>query len=225
MYDWKKGLSSWPLEDEMNQPYFKELIDFLEREYDEYTIFPPFSDVFHAYEAVPLSEVKVVILGQDPYHEKGQAHGLAFSVKPHIDIPPSLCNIYKELQSDLGLVVPNNGYLEKWASQGVFMLNTVLTVREGEANSHKGKGWERFTDATVRLLNEQDRPIVYLLWGKPAQTKLRMLNNPKQLKLCAPHPSPLSVYRGFWGCRHFSMCNDFLKANHLEPIDWQIEDI
>jgi uracil-DNA glycosylase len=167
----------------------------------------------------------VLILGQDPYHEPGQAHGLSFSVLPGQDAPPSLVNIYAELKDDLGCYVPNNGYLKKWADQGVLLLNTVLTVRAHAANSHKGRGWEHFTDAIIKALNEQDRPIVYMLWGKPAQSKMAMLNNPKHLILTAPHPSPLSAYRGFFGCKHFSQCNEFLKANNLEPIDWQIENI
>ena len=169
--------------------------------------------------------MKVLILGQDPYHEPGQAHGLSFSVNPGIDIPPSLCNIYKELQSDLGCYIPNNGYLKKWADQGVMLLNNVLTVRAHQANSHRGIGWEKFTEATIRALNEQDRPIVYMLWGRPAQEKCSILNNPKHLVLKAPHPSPLSVYRGFWGCKHFSQANDFLVKNGLQPIDWQIDNI
>ena len=173
----------------------------------------------------PLSDVKVVIIGQDPYHGDGQAHGLCFSVKPDVETPPSLVNMYKELNSDLGCYIPNNGYLIKWAKQGVLMLNTVLTVRAHQANSHRGIGWEEFTDAAIRILNEQDRPIVYLLWGKPAQMKKNMLNNPKHLILEAPHPSPLSAYRGFFGCQHFSKTNTFLTENGLEPIDWQIENI
>ncbi|MDD6571986.1 MAG: uracil-DNA glycosylase, partial [Thermoflexaceae bacterium] len=164
-------------------------------------------------------------LGQDPYHNVGQAHGLCFSVKPDVEIPPSLVNIYKELQDDLGCYIPNNGYLTKWAEQGVMMLNTVLTVRAHQANSHHDIGWEQFTDAAIRVLNEVDRPIVYMLWGSPAQRKAAMLNNPKHLILKAPHPSPLSAYRGFFGCRHFSQANEFLKANGLEPVDWQIENV
>ena len=166
-----------------------------------------------------------MILGQDPYHGDGQAEGLSFSVKPGVDIPPSLVNIYKELQDDLGCRIPNNGYLVKWAKQGVLMLNTVLTVRAHQANSHRGIGWEQFTDAVIRAVDAQDRPIVFLLWGRPAQMKKSMLHNPKHLILEAPHPSPLSAYRGFFGCKHFSQTNAFLEKNGLAPIDWQIEDV
>ena len=166
----------------------------------------------------------MLILGQDPYHEPGQAHGLCFSVNPGIEIPPSLVNIYKELHDDLGCYIPDNGYLVKWADQGVMLLNTVLTVRMHQANSHRGRGWEEFTDATIAALNRQDRPIVFMLWGSPAQKKAAMLDNPKHLVLRAPHPSPLSAYRGFFGCRHFSKANEFLAANGLEPVDWQIEN-
>ena len=169
--------------------------------------------------------MKAVILGQDPYHNDGQAHGLCFSVKPDVAVPPSLVNIYKELQEDLGCYVPNHGYLKKWADQGILLLNTVLTVRAHQANSHRGIGWEEFTDAAIRILNEQDRPIVFILWGRPAQMKKAMLNNPKHLILEAPHPSPLSAYRGFFGSRPFSQTNKFLEMNGVEPIDWQIENL
>ncbi|MBR7076136.1 MAG: uracil-DNA glycosylase, partial [Lachnospiraceae bacterium] len=180
-------------------------------------------DLFNAFHFTPLHEVKVVILGQDPYHNEGQAHGLCFSVQKGVEIPPSLLNIYKELQDDLNCTMPSSGYLKKWADQGVLLLNTVLTVRAHEANSHKGIGWEEFTDAAIRILNEQDRPIVFMLWGSNAREKKKMLNNPKHLILEAPHPSPLSAYRGFFGCRHFSKCNAFLIKNGLDPIDWQID--
>jgi cyclase len=182
-------------------------------------------DIFNAFHLTPLKDVKVVILGQDPYHNDGQAHGLCFSVKPDVEVPPSLVNIYKELQDDLGCRIPNNGYLVKWAKQGVLMLNTVLTVRAHQANSHRGIGWEQFTDAVIRAVDAQDRPIVFLLWGRPAQMKKSMLHNPKHLILEAPHPSPLSAYRGFFGCKHFSQTNAFLEKNGLAPIDWQIEDV
>ena len=214
-----------PLSPEFKKPYYAELYKKVREEYSTRQIFPPADEIFTAFELTPLSEVKVVIIGQDPYHGDGQAHGLCFSVKPEIETPPSLVNIYKELNSDLGCFIPNNGYLIKWAKQGVLMLNTVLTVRAHQANSHRGIGWETFTDAAIRILNEQDRPIVYLLWGKPAQMKKSMLNNPKHLILEAPHPSPLSAYRGFFGCQHFSKTNEYLKENGLEPIDWQIENI
>ena len=214
-----------PLTPEFKKPYYAELYKKIREEYSTRQIFPPSDEIFTAFELTPLSEVKVVIIGQDPYHGDGQAHGLCFSVKPDIETPPSLVNIYKELNSDLGCYIPNNGYLTKWAKQGVLMLNTVLTVRAHQANSHRGIGWEEFTDAAIRILNEQNRPIVYLLWGKPAQMKKSMLNNPKHLILEAPHPSPLSAYRGFFGCQHFSKTNAFLKENGLAPIDWQIENL
>ncbi len=213
-----------PLAPEFKKPYYAELYKKVKEEYATRKIFPPADDIFNAFEFTPLSQVKVVILGQDPYHGDGQAHGLCFSVKPDVDIPPSLVNIYKELHEDLGLYIPNHGYLEKWAKQGVMLLNTVLTVRAHQANSHRGIGWEEFTDAAIRVLNEQDRPMVFLLWGKPAQMKKSMLHNPKHLILTAPHPSPLSAHRGFFGCKHFSKTNEFLEANGLTPIDWQIEN-
>lgn len=214
-----------PLSPEFKKPYYAGLYKKIREEYSKQQIFPPAEEIFTAFELTPLSEVKVVIIGQDPYHGEGQAHGLCFSVKPDIETPPSLVNIYKELNTDLGCYIPNNGYLTKWAKQGVLLLNTVLTVRAHQANSHRGIGWEEFTDAAIRILNEQDRPIVYLLWGKPAQAKKSMLNNPKHLILEAPHPSPLSAYRGFFGCQHFSKTNEFLKENGLAPIDWQIENL
>lgn len=210
---------------EFKKPYYKELYTFVKKEYDTHIIYPPAEDIFNAFHFTPLSEVKVLILGQDPYHEVNQAHGLCFSVLPGNQTPPSLVNIYKELNSDLGCRIPNNGYLEKWAKQGVLLLNTVLTVRAHQANSHQNHGWETFTDAVINAVNAQDRPIVYMLWGSPAQRKIPMLTNPKHLILKAPHPSPLSAYRGFFGCKHFSQCNEFLEKNGLEPIDWQIEDI
>ena len=218
--DWLK-----PLSPEFKKPYYAKLYKTIREEYGTRQIFPPADEIFTAFEMTPLSDVKVVILGQDPYHGDGQAHGLCFSVKPDVETPPSLVNMYKELNSDLGCYIPNNGYLTKWAKQGVLMLNTVLTVRAHQANSHRGIGWEEFTDAVIRILNEQDRPIVYLLWGKPAQMKKSMLNNPKHLILEAPHPSPLSAYRGFFGCQHFSQANAFLEKNGIAPIDWQIENV
>lgn len=218
--DWKEPLSA-----EFSKPYYKKLYETIRNEYRTRTIYPGPDDLFRAFELTPLKSVKAVILGQDPYHEPGQAHGLCFSVRPEVAIPPSLENIYKELSDDLGLYVPNNGYLEKWARQGVLLLNTVLTVRAHQANSHQGLGWEQFTDAVIRILNEEDRPIVYMLWGRPAQQKGASLDNPAQLVLKAPHPSPLSAYRGFFGCGHFSKANRFLEENGIEPIDWQIENI
>ena len=211
---------------EFGKPYYKELYNFVKQEYSSTTVYPPADDIFNAFHYTPLSEVKVLLLGQDPYHNVNQAHGLSFSVLPsQKDIPPSLQNIYKELEKDCGCYIPNNGYLEKWARQGVLLLNTVLTVRAHQANSHQNRGWEEFTDSVIKTLNRQDRPIVYLLWGSPARRKKSMLNNPKQLVLEAPHPSPLSAYRGFFGCKHFSQTNDFLSQNGIEPIDWQIENI
>lgn len=214
-----------PLSEEFRKPYYARLYQRVKEEYNTRQIFPDANDIFNAFHFTPLKEVKVVILGQDPYHNVGQAHGLCFSVKPDVEIPPSLVNIYQELHDDLGCYIPNHGYLEKWAREGVMLLNTVLTVRAHQANSHQGIGWEEFTDAAIRILNEQDRPIVYLLWGKPAQSKIPMLTNPKHLILKAPHPSPLSAYRGFFGCRHFSQANEFLEKNGIKPIDWQIENI
>lgn len=214
-----------PLKPEFSKPYYKDLYLKVKEEYATRLVFPPSNEVFSAFELTPLKEVKVVILGQDPYHNVRQAHGLCFSVRPEVEIPPSLVNIYKELQDDLGCFIPNNGYLEKWARQGVLLLNTVLTVRAHQANSHRGIGWEEFTDAAIRVLNRQDRPIVYILWGSPAQKKAQMLDNPKHLILKAPHPSPLSAYRGFFGSKPFSKTNAFLEANGLQPIDWQIENV
>ncbi|ADL05900.1 uracil-DNA glycosylase [Lacrimispora saccharolytica] len=214
-----------PLSGEFKKPYYRELYQKVKHEYETALVFPDPNDIFNAFQFTPLSKVKAVILGQDPYHNNGQAHGLCFSVKPDVDIPPSLVNIYQELKEDLGCEIPNNGYLKKWADQGVMLLNTVLTVRAHAANSHQGMGWEAFTDAAIKILNEQDRPMVFLLWGRPAQSKKAMLTNPRHLILEAPHPSPLSAYRGFFGCRHFSRTNAYLKDNGLEPIDWQIENI
>lgn len=219
--DWLKAVKS-----EFVKQYYKELYEFVKTEYDKTVVYPPADAIFNAFHLTPLSEVKVLLLGQDPYHNENQAHGMSFSVLPsQPDIPPSLQNIYKELQEDLGCDIPNHGYLEKWAKQGVLLLNTVLTVRAHQANSHQGKGWEKFTDAIIKAVNEQDRPIVYFLWGKPAQNKIPMLTNPKHLILKAPHPSPLSAYRGFFGCRHFSQANEYLEKNNIAPIDWQIENI
>ena len=218
--DWLAALSS-----EFSKPYYSKLYHRVSEEYRTHIVFPPKADIFNAFHLTPLSDVKVVILGQDPYHNVGQAHGLSFSVQPGTDIPPSLVNIYKELHEDLGCFIPNNGYLKKWANEGVLLLNAVLTVRAHEANSHKEIGWEEFTDAAIRAVNLQERPIVFMLWGAPAGKKAALLNNPKHLILKAPHPSPLSAYRGFFGCRHFSKANDFLQKNGVEPVDWQIENI
>ena len=217
--DWLDALKG-----EFRKPYYKKLFETVNQEYRTHRIYPPADDIFNAFHLTPLKDVKVVILGQDPYHGDGQAHGLCFSVKPDVEIPPSLVNIYQELHDDLGCRIPSHGNLTKWAKQGVLLLNTVLTVRAHQANSHRGIGWEEFTDAAIRVLNDQDRPMVFMLWGRPAQMKKSMLNNPKHLILEAPHPSPLSAYRGFFGCKHFSKANEFLKANGLTPIDWQIEN-
>jgi uracil-DNA glycosylase len=216
--DWKEAL-----EIEFEKPYYKELRQFLLQEYKTQQVFPPMHDIFNALHYTPLSQVKVMILGQDPYHDVNQAHGLCFSVLPGQQPPPSLQNIYKELQEDLGCPIPNHGYLKKWADQGVLLLNTVLTVRAHQANSHQNKGWEQFTDAVIETVNRQQRPVVYLLWGKPAQSKRPMLTNPSHLILQAPHPSPLSAYRGFFGSRPFSRANDFLEKNGVGSIDWCIE--
>ncbi len=209
---------------EFSKPYYKKLFETVKKEYQRGPVFPPAKEVLSAFELTPLEEVKVVIIGQDPYHGPGQAHGLCFSVKPDVEIPPSLVNIYKELHDDLGCYIPDNGYLVKWAKQGVLLLNTVLTVRAHQANSHRGIGWEEYTDAAIKVLAEQDRPMVFILWGSPAQRKAAMLHNPKHLILKAPHPSPLSAYRGFFGSKPFSRTNAFLEQNGLAPIDWQIEN-
>lgn len=214
-----------PLSGEFKKPYYKKLYETVKREYETRRIFPAAEDVFNAFALTPLHEVKVVILGQDPYHNVGQAHGLCFSVKPDVEIPPSLVNIYQELHDDLGCYIPNHGHLVKWAGQGVLLLNTVLTVRAHMANSHRGIGWEEFTDAAIRVLDRQERPIVFILWGRPAQSKKAMLANPAHLILEAPHPSPFSAGRGFFGSRPFSQTNRFLAEHGLEPIDWQIENI
>ncbi len=216
--DWYEALKG-----EFGKDYYKQLFQTVKNEYNTRLVFPPANDIFNAFHLTPLKEVKVVILGQDPYHNHGQAHGLCFSVRKGVSVPPSLVNIYQELHDDLGCTIPDHGCLTKWAEQGVLMLNTVLTVRAHQANSHQGIGWEEFTDAAIRVLNAQDRPIVYILWGSPAQRKARMLDNPRHLILKSPHPSPLSASRGFFGSRPFSQTNAFLEAHGLEPIDWQIE--
>ena len=214
-----------PLRPEFSKAYYASLYRKVKEEYSNYLVYPPSNDIFNAFALTPLSNVKAVILGQDPYHGDGQAHGLCFSVRPGVEIPPSLVNIYQELHDDCGCYIPNNGCLDKWAKQGVLLLNTVLTVRAHQAFSHRGIGWEEFTDAAIRILDGVDRPIVFILWGKPAQAKEAMLHNPRHLILKAPHPSPLSAYRGFFGSRPFSRTNAFLEQNGIEPIDWQIENI
>ncbi len=216
--DWKTLLDP-----EFEKDYYKQLHNFLAQEYRSQTIYPDMYEIFSTLQCTSYADVKVVILGQDPYHGPGQAHGFSFSVKPGIDIPPSLQNIYKELAGDLGCYIPKTGYLKKWADQGVLMLNAVLTVRAGQANSHKGMGWEIFTDRVIELLNEREKPVVFLLWGRNARNKKALITNPNHLVLEAAHPSPLSAYNGFFGCKHFSKANAFLKNHGMIPVDWQIE--
>lgn len=218
--DWKDLL-----DDEFNKEYYQTLRNFLTTEYRTRTIYPDKYDIFNALHFTPYKDIKVVILGQDPYHGPGQAHGLSFSVNPGIKIPPSLLNIYKELNSDLGCYIPNNGYLKKWADQGVLLLNTSLTVRAGAANSHKNIGWEVFTDKIISLVNEKEDPVVFLLWGNNAIKKKNLITNKKHLILTSVHPSPLSASRGFFGSKPFSKINNFLISVNKKAIDWQIENI
>lgn len=214
------------LEDETKKPYFQELWQFLSEEYANHTIYPEQSNIFNALRCTTYSSVRCVILGQDPYHGAGQAHGLSFSVRRGIQPPPSLINIYKEIYNDLGIAnPPDYGELTYWAEQGVLLLNTVLTVQAGLAASHRGKGWEAFTDHIIRLLNVREDPIVFLLWGAPAGKKAALLNNPCHLVLRCAHPSPLSASRGFFGCRHFSQTNAFLKAHGFDAIDWNVKPV
>lgn len=216
----------WPfLQNEWKQPYFQQLSKFLHEQYATKVIFPPKDKVFSAFETCDLDDVKVVILGQDPYHEVNQAHGMCFSVNPGIPIPPSLNNIYKELHEDVGCYIPNNGYLMPWAKQGVFLLNTVMSVEKGKANSHAKKGWEIFTDHTIMKINDERDSVVFLLWGRNARNKASMIDQTKNLVLECAHPSPLSAYNGFFGCRHFSKTNAFLIAHNKTPIDWQIQNL
>ena len=208
---------------EFDLPYYKQLREFLKQEYFTKEIYPDMNNIFNAMKHASYSDIKAVILGQDPYHEPGQANGLCFSVQKGCPIPPSLQNIYKELNADLGIPPAPHGELYKWADNGVLLLNTVLTVRRGQANSHKGKGWEIFTDDVIKKLNEREKPMVFLLWGANARSKKQFITNPNHLVLEAAHPSPLSAYNGFFGCRHFSKCNAFLEAHGIEPVDWRIE--
>lgn len=208
------------LADEFQKPYFKKLQEFLEREYSSHTIYPEMENIFSALNAVKFEDVKVVIIGQDPYHEPGQAHGLAFSVQDGVEIPPSLVNIFKEIESDLSIKCQHSGNLSRWAKQGVLLLNTSLTVRRAQANSHRGKGWEIFTEQIIRLLSQREDPMVFLLWGSNAQSFAPLIGK-QHLVLKAPHPSPLSAYRGFFGCKHFSKANEFLIAHNKTPIDWR----
>lgn len=213
------------LEDEFKKDYYLKLRQFLINEYKSKTIYPNMYDIFNALHYTAYKDVKVVILGQDPYHGPNQAHGLSFSVKPGVPAPPSLINIYKELNSDLGCYIPNNGHLKKWTDQGIMLLNTVLTVRAGQANSHKSMGWEQFTDKIISLLNYREDPIVFILWGSNAQSKLNIINNPNHYIIKSVHPSPLSAHKGFFGSKPFSKANNFLTSTGKEAIDWQIENI
>jgi uracil-DNA glycosylase len=218
--DWQEVLG-----EEFQKPYYRQLREFLKNEYENYTVYPKQEDIFNALQYTPYRDVKTVILGQDPYHGPGQAHGLSFSVKPDVKIPPSLKNIFKEMQDDLGCDIPNNGYLVKWAKEGVLLLNTVLTVRKGQAHSHKGKGWELFTDRVIQKLNEREKPVIFILWGKPAQEKGKLIDDLKHFILTSPHPSPFSARKGFFGSRPFSKANELLRKQGEEPIDWKISDL
>ena len=211
------------LADEFEKDYYKELRQFLISEYRTQKIFPPMDDIFNALRYTSYSDVKAVILGQDPYHGEGQAHGLCFSVKKGVTPPPSLKNIFKEINDELGIPAPNHGELTDWAKNGVLLLNTSLTVRKGVPNSHSGHGWEIFTDRVIELLNERDAPIAFLLWGANAKAKAKLVTNPKHLILQCAHPSPYSASSGFFGCGHFAKANEFLKDNGIEPVDWQIK--
>lgn len=213
------------LNEEFEKEYFKEIMEFIDEEYSSKTVYPPKDEIFNAFKFTPSSEVKVVILGQDPYHEEGQAHGLAFSTPEGRAIPRSLKNIFKEIEDEYNYPIPDSGCLEKWAKQGVFLLNTVLTVREGEANSHSDCGWQTFTDNVIKALNEQPQPIVFLLWGKQAEKKMKLLENPNHLVLVTSHPSPFSARRGFFGCNHFRLANEYLRKNDIEEIDWKLSTI
>ncbi len=211
------------LKDEFQKDYYLKLREFLKKEYSTYTIYPNMYDIFNALKYTALKDVRVVILGQDPYHGPNQAHGLCFSVKKGVEPPPSLKNIYKEIESDLNIPQATHGELTSWAQDGVLLLNTVLTVRQGSPNSHKGKGWEIFTDRVIQLVNEQADPCVFLLWGANAKAKQALITNKKHLVLTSVHPSPLSAYNGFFGCKHFSKANEFLIKNSRKPVDWQIK--
>lgn len=212
------------IQGEYKKPYYKSLYETVLKEYKTQEIYPPSKEIFKAYELCPYEKLKVVILGQDPYHGTGQAQGLSFSVKKGMPLPPSLQNIYRELSDDLSCSIPKNGDLRPWAEQGVLLLNTVLTVRAHQAFSHRGIGWEEFTDATIAAIEEKEDPVVYILWGSPAQSKRKMIHQKKRLILTAPHPSPLSAYRGFFGSKPFSKCNAYLEKEGLSPIDWTIPD-
>ncbi|HCI54708.1 MAG TPA: uracil-DNA glycosylase [Bacteroidales bacterium] len=212
---WKRRLAG-----EFEKEYFIELTEFIREEYRTKTIYPPGSLIFNAFNLCPFDKVKAVIIGQDPYHGPGQAHGLCFSVRDGVPLPPSLINIFKEIESDLGIPFPSSGNLERWARQGVLLLNAILTVRENQAGSHQGRGWEQFTDAAIRILNNEKNNLVFFLWGAYAQKKGENINKTKHLVLESVHPSPLSAERGFFGNRHFSRCNKYLTENGIEPIKW-----
>ncbi len=211
------------IDEEKEKDYFKELKKFLLSEYDNYKIYPRKGEIFKCFELTDFKDVKVVILGQDPYHQPFQAHGLCFSVNKGVKIPPSLVNIYKEIHSDLGCNIPNHGNLTKWAKEGVLLLNTIMSVRDSSPMSHSNKGWEIFTDKVIKELNDDDTPKVFMLWGSPSRKKKALITNSHHLVLECAHPSPLSAYNGFFGCKHFSKANEFLKKNGREPIDWQID--
>lgn len=213
------------LKEEFSKEYYLNLRKFLANEYKTHTVYPDMYDIFNAFKLTSYADTKVVIFGQDPYHEPDQAHGLAFSVKKGVKIPPSLLNMYKELNHELGCYIPNNGYLEKWARQGVMLLNNSLTVRQSSANSHRNIGWEEFTNAVARLYNERKKPIIFMLWGNNAKEKMKIITNPHHIIMTAAHPSPLSASRGFFGCGHFKTANKILERNGDMPIDWQIENI
>jgi len=213
------------LDYEFKQPYYLRLRQFLKEEYRTRTIYPDMHHIYSALHLTPFAETKVVILGQDPYHGPGQAHGLSFSVKPGVAVPPSLQNIFRELQADMGCTIPNNGYLVRWAEQGVLLLNTVLTVRAGMPNSHRGKGWEKFTDQVIMTLSRRKQPVVFILWGSHAQSKIPLIDRSRHYIIQSPHPSPLSAHRGFFGSRPFSRTNEFLRRAGMEEIDWQIPDL
>ncbi|MBQ3520731.1 MAG: uracil-DNA glycosylase [Firmicutes bacterium] len=218
--------NSWDkvLEGEFDKEYYQKLRQFLIGEYRSRAVYPDMYSIFNALKYTAYEDVKAVILGQDPYHQPGQAHGLCFSVKKGVQIPPSLVNIYKELESDLGIKPPSHGYLESWARSGVLLLNTVLTVRDSQANSHKGKGWEIFTDRVIELLNEREKPMVFILWGNNAKAKEKLITNPAHCIIKSAHPSPLSAHYGFWGGKYFSRTNEFLISTGQEPIDWSIPE-
>ncbi|NEW62752.1 uracil-DNA glycosylase [Granulicatella sp. zg-ZJ] len=210
------------LAQEKEKEYFKQVMTYVSERRRVATVFPTKENMFHALKLTEYDNVKVVILGQDPYHGEHQAHGLSFSVQENIDFPPSLQNIFKELVDDIGCLMPTQGNLTKWAQQGVLLLNTVLTVEKGQAHSHKDKGWEIFTDKVISVLNDRQKPVVFVLWGRLAQSKQTLITNPQHIILTAPHPSPLSAYRGFFGSRPFSRINEYLRALHIEPIDWTL---